>query len=191
MLYRVVLVGPRAGQTVYLGDTQLRKTGFQFTNGVYEFVEDASKAGPILEMLKNFYGAYPEGPEADAARKAYEEAKPKGRKAPRAPHDARPDVQVHGGEGKAAAGDGHAPAEAGAAGSASDGPSDQSAEDTLKRVQEALLELDPANSTHWTADGRPALSIVSQLAGRNNLTRAVVNAANPGFNRGMALPKQV
>lgn len=50
----------------------------------------------------------------------------------------------------------------------------------LKRAVEAL---NPAEDSHWIADGRPAIAAVAMLYGATDVTRADVEAVAPGFTR--------
>jgi hypothetical protein len=47
----------------------------------------------------------------------------------------------------------------------------------------ALTKLDAKNDNHWTADGLPRLDTVKMLASNATLTRDIVTAAAPDFNR--------
>lgn len=48
---------------------------------------------------------------------------------------------------------------------------------------EVLQKLDKQNDNHWTADGQPRLETVRMLAGNQSITRAMIDAEVPGFNR--------
>lgn len=50
-------------------------------------------------------------------------------------------------------------------------------------IADALAQLDPKNDNHWTASGEPRIDTVKALTGDQTVTRAMVEAANPGFNR--------
>ena len=47
---------------------------------------------------------------------------------------------------------------------------------------EALQALDPDDDDHWTAEGRPAMAALIDLAGRE-VTRREVDAIAPDFTR--------
>lgn len=47
----------------------------------------------------------------------------------------------------------------------------------IEAVRAGVARLDPRNDEHWAVDGKPALAIVSVLAGLSDLTRAELDAA--------------
>lgn len=53
----------------------------------------------------------------------------------------------------------------------------------IPALQAALMKLDVANDTHWTADGQPRLDTVKMLASNPGITREQVEAAAPGYLR--------
>lgn len=54
---------------------------------------------------------------------------------------------------------------------------------TKNEIQNALLQLDPANEQHWTADGSPRITAVCAIANDDTITRQAINDAHPGFSR--------
>lgn len=52
-----------------------------------------------------------------------------------------------------------------------------------EKLQKAVLGLDPEDDSHWTKDGKPAMTAAEKLYGSSGLTRADVEAAAPGFTR--------
>lgn len=50
-------------------------------------------------------------------------------------------------------------------------------------ILSALSKLDPSKDEHWTKDGLPYIPTLRELAGDEKLTRAMVEAASPGFRR--------
>lgn len=55
-----------------------------------------------------------------------------------------------------------------------------------QKIKNALGELDTKNDDHWTAGGLPSMDRMKALVGDENLTRAQVSDAAPGFNRSNA-----
>lgn len=49
-------------------------------------------------------------------------------------------------------------------------------------LAEALELLDPAEDSHWTADGLPAIAVLKELTG-SHVTREEVTNLRPGFTR--------
>ncbi len=58
------------------------------------------------------------------------------------------------------------------------------------KLQKAVLGLDPADDTHWTKDGKPAMTAVEKLYGSAGITRADVEAVAPGHTRDKAKAAQ-
>ncbi len=54
-------------------------------------------------------------------------------------------------------------------------------------IKEALQKLDPKNDDHWTSDGLPLVSVMTELTGNDVLTRQQITDANPEFNRSIVL----
>lgn len=57
------------------------------------------------------------------------------------------------------------------------------AEDNSEAIRNALGQLDPKNDAHWTAAGEPRIDTLKSLTGDATITRPMVEAARPGFNR--------
>lgn len=57
------------------------------------------------------------------------------------------------------------------------------ADTAAERLVEAIKKLDHANDDHWTQAGKPAIAAVEKLYGSNELTRASIEAAVPGWDR--------
>ncbi|QYW02112.1 hypothetical protein CPT_Sonora_009 [Stenotrophomonas phage Sonora] len=55
-----------------------------------------------------------------------------------------------------------------------------------EKLLRALHALDPADDSHWTRDGKPAMSAVGVAYGSEDVTRADVEAVAPGYNRSAA-----
>ena len=60
---------------------------------------------------------------------------------------------------------------------------DGSQEGVNLKLQKALKKLDPKDDTHWTKDGKPALSAVEKLYGASDFARSDVELAAPGLKR--------
>ena len=58
------------------------------------------------------------------------------------------------------------------------------------KLQKAVLGLDPTDDTHWTKDGKPAMTAVEKLYGSAGITRADVEAVAPGYTRDKAKAAQ-
>lgn len=56
----------------------------------------------------------------------------------------------------------------------------------MSKIKEALKKLDTTNDNHWTVDGLPRIDTVKMLAADQSITREVLDAEVPGFNRDMA-----
>lgn len=54
-------------------------------------------------------------------------------------------------------------------------------------LKDTLLKLDVSNDNHWTADGQARIDTVRILAGDPSITREMVDAAAPGFNKATAV----
>lgn len=52
-----------------------------------------------------------------------------------------------------------------------------------EKITNALSKLDSGNDNHWTSEGFPRLDTVRLLAGDGAITRDLINATVPGFNR--------
>ena len=55
--------------------------------------------------------------------------------------------------------------------------------DMPTKIREALELLNPKNNEHWTEMGLPKVEAVCQLVEDNEVTRADIEAALPGFTR--------
>lgn len=58
-----------------------------------------------------------------------------------------------------------------------------------KAILKALEKLSPADISHWTEDGAPALEIMQEITGNPKLTRDDIQKAAPEFNRAKAATK--
>lgn len=171
-----VLTGPLAGKTINLGSLPYR-----FAEGRTTLIAPVEEMPLHAQFLERNWQAYPEGHEA------LKETNDGQRDIQQNTSGAQGDLQPNG-EGAAPGGDSSAgqgdagPAtgnEAGGLAPEGDGQAPQLNE----KLQKAVLGLDPADDSHWTKDGKPAMTAVEKLYGSSGLTRADVDAAAPGFTR--------
>ena len=57
-------------------------------------------------------------------------------------------------------------------------------------IEDALLQLDPNDDSHWTTDGLPKVDIIAELTGNKDVSRADITAVDATFNRKSLLPKE-
>jgi hypothetical protein len=81
-------------------------------------------------------------------------------------------------------GQGAAGAPTGAAGGLPDG------DGYNEKLRRAVLALNPEEDSHWTSEGKPAISALEAVYGSSGFTRADVNAAAPGYTRKVAKEDQ-
>lgn len=55
-----------------------------------------------------------------------------------------------------------------------------------EQIKQALRKLDPNDDGDWTAGGLPSLGRLKEIVGVDDLSRAEVGEADPGFNREVA-----
>lgn len=169
-----VLTPPLEGKTLRLGD-------YGFQEGRCTITAPADQMALHARFLERNWQAYPEGHEAL-------KEKPNGQRDLQPnPEGAQGDLQPEGagapsGDGSDA-GQGDAGGETGnqAGGLAPEG--DGQAPELNEKLRKAVMTLDPVDDSHWTKDGKPAMTAVEKLYGSSGLTRADVDAAAPGFNR--------
>ena len=192
-----VLTGAFAGRTIRLGSQS-----YAFEKGRLTITAPPEEVALHARFLERNWQAYPEGHPAlkevpDGQRDLQEGPQPDGQQ------PVHSDVQPNG-EGTEA-GDaapvsgGGVEAEAGQAGGVPDGDgqpavlTDPAKEPTVElntKLQKAVLGLDPADDTHWTKDGKPAMTAVEKLYGSAGLIRADVEAVAPGHTREKAKAAQ-
>lgn len=180
-----VLTGALAGRTIRLGSQP-----YPFENGRLTVRAPAEEVALHARFLERNWQAYPEGhpalkEEADGQRHVQEDAQlneqppvhgnvqPSGDGS-----EAGEPSDLGSGAVEAKAGEGQDPA--------GDGPAASVAEPTAElntKLQKAVLALDPADNSHWTKDGKPAMTAVEKLYGSAGITRADVEAAAPGHSR--------
>ena len=163
-----VLTGPLAGRTIRLGSQP-----YPFDNGRLTITAPAEEVALHARFLERNWQAYPEG---HSALKELPDGP--GDLQDGSPLDGQPavhrDVQPNG-EGQPAV------------------LTDPVKEPTVElntKLQKAVLGLDPADDTHWTKDGKPAMTAVEKLYGSAGITRADVEAVAPGHTRDKAKAAQ-
>lgn len=170
-----VLTGPLAGRTIRLGSQS-----YTFEEGRLTITAPAEEVAMHARFLERNWQAYPEG-------------HPALKEGP----DGQRDLQEAGDAAPVSGGD--VEAEARKAGGAPDGDGQPAArtdpvkEPTVKlntKLQKAVLGLDPADDTHWTKDGKPAITAVEKLYGSAGITRADVESVAPGHTRDKAKAAQ-
>ena len=192
-----VLGGALAGRTIKLGN-------YHFVEGRHTVVGPATDVALIARFMERNWQALPEGADraqlADLASDTLGEVMrgnddgqrdlSTGKTKPDGGPAIQGDLQPNGkGSAPEAAADGLQPAaaQAGATGDLSDG--DGHRPELNERLQRAVLALDPAEATHWTADGKPAMKAIEALYGAGDFTRADVSAVAPGLTRKTAEAK--
>lgn len=171
-----VLTGPLAGQTVNLGSLPYR-----FAEGRTTIIAPMEEMPLHAQFLERNWQAYPEGHDA------LKETNDGQRDIQSDPAGASGDLQPNG-EGAApgtdaAASEGDAGPEAVNEAGGLEPEGDGQAPQLNEKLRKAVLGLDPADDSHWTKEGKPAMTAVEKLYGSSGLTRADVDAAAPGFTR--------
>lgn len=187
-----VLTGPLAGKTVRLGSQP-----YSFENGRLTIRAPAEQVAMHARFLERNWQAYPEGHPALKEKSSGQRDLQKGSQ-PDGQYAVQGSVQPEGGgaasRGQADVRRGAADAQAGQPGGLPDGDGQP---DVLKepsaivntRLQRAVMSLDAGDDTHWTRDGKPAMTVVEKLYGSAGITRADVDAAVPGWTREKAKAK--
>lgn len=171
-----VLTGPLAGQTINLGSLPYR-----FAEGRTAIIAPVEEMPLHAQFLERNWQAYPEGHEAlkenpDGQRDIQQDpAGPQGDLQPSG-EGAAPGADAPASEGDAVA---QTLPEAGGLEPQGDGQ----APELNTKLQKAVLSLDPVQDSHWTREGKPAMTAVGQLYGSTGITRAEVEAVAPGWTR--------
>lgn len=161
-----VLTGPLAGRTIRLGSQP-----YPFENGRLTIQAPAEEVALHARFLERNWQAYPEG---HPALKEVPDGQP-----------VSSDVQPDGGGTEA----GGVPDGDGQPAVLTDPVKEPTVELNTK-LQKAVMGLDPADDTHWTKDGKPAMTAVEKLYGSAGITRADVEAVAPGHTREKAKAAQ-
>lgn len=195
----VVLFGHYAGATMLIN-------GHPFMNGACKMLVQPENLGFLVNYFSKYGGHFKGTPGYDEAVKAKERAD--GIRAATQP-PAEPGITeaVHGETGQAGSGTaeakdvrsvGDADAPGGEAGIRPEGDgredtgvpvasetadSREPAVPVNLALRKAVMALDPAADTHWTAAGLPAMAAVEEALGDTGFTRADVSAAAPEWDR--------
>lgn len=177
---KLVLVGPRSGKSVVLN-------AYEFVNGVCVLQGDPAAVAGAVHYLSRCYNAHPEGSQEHQKalvdwEKAQQEASG-GQRNPQSSADSDASAEVRGSgqpDGGGAPPEGadeqpnDADPEAGAAGGVPGGNGHPDArvppevpDEFSARVKEAVGRLDHTNDEHWTDEGLPRVSAVSEILGEN------------------------
>jgi hypothetical protein len=179
-----VLTGPLAGKTLQIN-------GRNFVNGRCQVTAPANLMSGAELYLGSYYQAFPEGSASLLAAQAKEEKSNGQRGVPPSDVEDQPHA-VHGGVQQAGQGSGAedpalGSADAGTASGPADGlaagdgqPSSEAPRgDQVKAINAALQKLDPEVAEHWSEDHKPAVNVVSKLAGFP-VTRSEIDAITGG-----------
>jgi len=201
------LVGPRAGQTVRLNGHQfvngvctLQGTPDSL-HGALRYLGRSYNAFPrgsteLQEAKRRYeealYGDRREGtPDAEHRPADEHQDHPGASRGPAETGESvsvKPDVGTEAGDAGLLSGrDGHQDTglsvESGTRGGGSASAQESRPDLSETAIGRALLTLDPDDDAHWTAGGRPKLSVIENLSGNAGVTRGDVNEASPGFDR--------
>ena len=213
MQYEFHLFGPRKGHTVIIN-------GHPFVNGVAHLAYASEAMGSCMKVLAS-YGAYARGTkeyldamEAEEATNGTSEvhsasdggANPPVRSGVRQdgerPSTPPTDEWIGGGDSQRpdaasppASGDGHGHAGVPKFPEDKDFRPSEPSSSVNEGIKAAVMKLDPEVDDHWVMTGAhkglPKLNAVEEAYGRANLGRQDVEAAAPGWNRGVALEAAV
>jgi hypothetical protein len=199
----MVLTGGRAGQTVLLNK-------HSFVKGVCKVYVYPESFDAFLTLMARSYHAYPRGSHALAAAIERDEkngiqhhlqedsAPTDGAPAaiqsaggtasgsvpdPRALHGSADDANPSGSEGLVSGGAGHA--DAGVGERVEPDPQQQSIA-LMHAIQTAVQKLDPTVPEQWTEDGLPSVDYVALAVQDQSVTREMISAACPGFDKRQA-----
>ena len=183
---KLVLVGPRAGQTIALN-------GLNFINGVANVMPTGDPA-PFFNYWASYYNAHPFGSdaydEAVAQWKAFQESIQKEGENESDVSEEMDDsddntlrtklVPQREADEDDADGDGEDDDEADSEEGSDD---DDEGNGQRDEILAAFTLLDKDNDDHWTEEGLPLVDVIAELTGIKNIKRADIEAAQPGFRR--------
>ncbi len=199
---KLVLVGPRQGMNIVL-------QGREFVKGVHVLQGNPDILAGAVDYFGRCYNAHPEGSVAhkdalaqwEVAKKEASDGQRDLQSSPEpdAPEEVSGEVQPDGGGSAEVAADDSGPDDDSATGTAGSVPGGDGHADTRVppqispeqsgRIQEALSILDHSNDDHWTQDGKPAVSAVSEALGEN-VSRQVLDLVAPDFTRPVQTDQQ-
>lgn len=166
----IVLVGPKKGKTIVLGNVQF-VDGKATLKGTVENVEKRFRY-----LHRCWQVQYADQVEAEDGN-VQDSSNPDENGAPQG--DSGEGEQGSTQEG---ATDGNEPA--GADVHNQDGQTDAPVTD--QRLLDAVMKLDPENEEHWTKTGKPAMAAVEGFYGSADITRANIDAVAPNYSRDAA-----
>jgi len=187
-----VLFGPHAGKTIAFGRNAEGQKRYQFTLGRLR-VRGEKTVKQLLKILPRQFGAKLQLPPGTPIPPGMERAmfsppKEAQRANPTAPAPARAaDPRLSsapGGPPPFWGGNANPPGGPGGDGSAAGSRNGDAPSPSHADLRSALMNLDPNEDSHWTANGAPAVEAVkARYAGEGALTRLTINEAAPEFSR--------
>ena len=199
MTMTFVLTGAMRGKTCSLTPVVQGST-YNFKDGMMRVTNSPQNLHTLAKYVAACFAAYPLGSvELDVITKR--EAKngqlqDDGSSRSGNPAQVHPQVQHEGGgpaAQSAALLNGVVGAQAGNAGLVPDGnglrPGSAGLSETsdqVEAIQMAIRKLDAKDAACWTESGKPAVAAVAKVAGDETITRAMIDAAMPGYNRAVA-----
>lgn len=177
-----VLTGAYAGRTITLGSLP-----YPFKEGKLSLTGPAEEVALHARFMERNWQAFPEGHERLKEPENGQREIQSGAQQPNGQADLHGDGEPGGsGAGPGVAG----PVDGGSAGGGEAGNpgaeavrGDGPAPELNTKLQKAVMDLDPADDSHWTKEGKPAITAVEKLYGSAGITRADVEAVAPGFKR--------
>lgn len=202
-ILNMVLTGLRRGQNIVIN-------GHAFRRGVARVIASPQSLDAFLTLMARSYQIYPEGSAALAAADERDRANGLLRdfQNDSASSDGAPAPVQGAGDNdsgtvpdpRALRGDGHAEGEAGSSGMVSGGPghedaglgqgvesgSERQSDAVMRAIRHTLESLDFRADSQWTEDGLPSVDYVAGSVNDQSVTREMVSAVYPGFNRQQA-----
>ena len=190
---KFVLTGPLQGRTINLGNP---KNPFKFEKGVLRVVAAPQELALYTRFLERNWQAFPEN-----HPKAQEVLNGQRNIPAQKSEDQQPVVSsglqsdgtgAEDGVQEQDDGSGASSAETGTAGSipAWDGQPEGLIRELNEKLLRAVKSLDSTNDSHWTQDGKPAMTAVGNAYGATDITRSDVEAVAPGYTRTQAMNLQ-
>jgi len=175
-----VLTGALAGKNINLGSQ-----GYPFREGKLTINATPEETALHARFLQRNWQAYPKGhPKLEEViQDGQRDIPPDHQQDEQPPVQGGSESEGEGTEAGVAQDEGTATTEpeTGDAGTVSNG--DGQPEELNAKLLKAVQSLDPKDDSHWTKDGKPAMTAVEKLYGAADVTRADVEAVAPGFTR--------
>lgn len=184
---KLVLVGPREGQTILINNVQ-------FNNGACD-VMPTGEPTAFFNYWATYYNAHPFGSDSyNDAVKEYKELMAEIKKKevknesiiPKTVENPDSDPlstkPAKDGDSKdnESTGDG---SESISSDDADGRDKDAEGNGLSEKILEAFTVLDDENSEHWTEGGKPMVDVIADLTGVKTIKRADIESAQPGFRR--------